>query len=296
MFFFSAIFGLSLFIFKLYMKITLKFLEAFFDIQIYPCYKDNTCLSKEQFTSLNQEIRALAQRTFGMIPEYQCFLKDYDAIKDKLLVVHRNKEGKLDGFSSSVILKSPDKNCDIMHLGIYIVSPEARHQHIQFKLGLAATGAFMALNHLKSHYWFTNLSSVLGTLAIVDKMYFDVYPGLKKSTPDKIQVQIAKQFQNDVVSRCYINPNSQFDSQQFVYRNANVTNCFLKKKSDTQFHSLNNRANLFYSQIADLDKGDAILQVCKCNHFYFYLALIAYFYRVTLRDFKMRHTTRRKHV
>lgn len=279
------------------MKITLKFLEAFFDIKIYPCYKEKTYLSEAQFVSLNQEIRALAQHAFGMIPEYQCFLKDYDALKDKLLIIHRNKEGKLDGFSSSVILQVPgEKNKEIMHLGIYIVSPEARHQHIQFKLGLAATGAFMALNPLRSHYWVTNLSSVLGTLAIVDKMYFDVYPGLKKAAPDETQKEIAAQFQIGVVNRCYINPNSEFDSQKFVYRKANKSNCFLKKKSDARFHSLNNRANLFYSQIADLDKGDAILQVCKCNHFYFYMALLAYFYRVTLRDFSMRHTIRSKHV
>jgi hypothetical protein len=275
----------------------MKPLEKIFNVKIYPCYKNPACISPKEFESLNQEMRELAKQTFGTIPEYQCFLNDYSTLKDKLLIIHRNNEGVLDGISSSVVVRTQDKKVkEFLHLGILIVSPSERHKHIQFKLGICSAAAYCWNNPLKKRYWITNLSSVLGTLSIVDKMFLGVYPGLKQSLPSEDHLIIAQHFQNGVAERCYINPGSLFDHEQFLYKKANDNNCFLKKSTDKQYHSLNSKHNDFYSQIADFDNGDAILQVGYFNHFRFSLVMLAYVYRILVRDTLMHTKTGRSHV
>lgn len=262
------------------MKVTL--IEKIFNVKVYPCFMDATCLSADEFKRLNDEMRELAVQCFGSVPEYQCFKKDA-VLNDKLIIIHRNKDGKLIALSSSVIIKS-DSVKEIFHLGIYLVSPFHRHHYLPLKLGLATVAAYMLCSPLRHRYWMTNLSSVLGVLAMVDKMYLDVYPSLKVSKPKAIHKIIANEFQNGVIERCYISKDSKFDDEKFIYRNANKKNCFLKKSNDKKFHSLNNKYNNFYMGLMDVDEGDAILQVGCATHFYLLKAIMAYIYRIVIRD------------
>lgn len=238
----------------------IRFVEKMFGVTIYPCFMKKNCLSQDEFHKLCAEMRGLAKESFDYIPDYQCLREDYSELDDKLLIIHRNKKGELDGFSSSIVLNTNSVG-QVFHLGLFLVSPGARHQHLQFKLGLASIIAYMLCKPFKYHYWFTNLSSVLGTLATVDSMYVNVYPGLKTKKLLPEHLAIAKEFQTGVESRCHISKDSVFDSEKFIYRKANSDTCFLKKASDKKFHGLKEHYNNYYNSILNLDEGDALLQV-----------------------------------
>lgn len=256
-------------------------LENFFGVTIYPCFINLNCLPQDKFYELCSEMRGLAKESFNCIPEYQCLKEDYAQLKDKLLIIHRNSKGELDAFSSSVVLKS-DSVQEIFHLGLFIVSPQERHHHLQFKLGISSIVAYLAYRPFRYRYWITNVSSVLCTIATVDRMYLGTYPGLKKNKPDLTHITIAKEFQDGVVDRCCISKNSIFDSEKFIFRKANESNCFYKKADDKQYHGLKEQYNNYYKSLLNLDEGDAILQVGYATHFRVLLAILVYMYKIHL--------------
>jgi len=263
----------------------LKAIENLLSVSIYPVYFQQECINKEKRDMMRDEMRTLASLSLGSIPEYQCFEKKDTSFKDKLIVLHRNKEGRLDGMSSAVILCHDDHQVgNVMHLGVYVVRPDARHRNIQFKLGLASLAAFMAcVPPEKRRCWITNLSSVLGTLAVVDKMFIDVFPGMKQKQPGEIHKLIADRFCQHLAETCSISERCVFNGNKFVYEGANKENCFMKASIDKRFHSLSHKHNAFYQEIADLNNGDEVLQIGWIDERRIYLGFLAYLYRVYLR-------------
>jgi hypothetical protein len=264
-------------------ELLLRLLEIIFKVKIYPFFINHSCLSKTQFDGLCDEMRELAFLSFGDVPQYQCFLKDYSKLNNKLIVIHRGKDGDLDAFSSSIVIPSKSVS-EFLHLGLFLVSPFKRHQYLQFKLGVTSIATYLFCRPLRYQYWVTNLSSVLGTLSIMDKMYHSIYPGLKKKQPDLEHLEISREFQSRVYEYCNIAKDSVFDCDNFVYLQANKQNCFLKKSYDKRFYGCNEKHNEFYKSLANLDQGDAIFQVGYATPPRVLLAIVAYFYRIGIKN------------
>ncbi|MCW8471344.1 hypothetical protein OQJ19_11875 [Fluoribacter gormanii] len=260
-----------------------SFINSILNVDAYPLAKTNKCLSQEEFSILNSEIRNLALKSLGSVPEYQVFVNDYSLQQDKIIVTHRNKKGELNGVASAVIVKS-DNVDDYLHYGIFLVDPASRHQHIQFKLGVSIMFNYMKLYPNKEKLWITNVSSVLGTLAVIDKMFLDVYPGMKLKTPRQEHAKICKDFIKGAYERCYLNPKSNFDQDEYVFKEANLNNCFKKKASNKQFNSLSNSHNKFYSNLMNQDQGDAVLQIGYITKKRIYMTVLFYLYRAYIRN------------
>ncbi|KTD59575.1 hypothetical protein Lsan_2166 [Legionella santicrucis] len=255
----------------------------------------NHVLPPSEIDLLKQQIRELAILSFGKVPEYQCFSNKPSALKDKLIVTHRDKKGQLLAFSSSVIMPST-KVKSVLHLGLFLVSPSHRHKSLQFKLGVVSIIVYVLSSSLRYRYWITNVSSVIATLSTTDRMYCQVYPGFKKKSPDLIHIKIADEFQTGVRERCFIAQDSTFDKKKFIYSKANKSNCFLKKAKDKRYLGLNKTHNSFYQSLANFDEGDAILQIGYATHYRVGFALLAYGYRIIINQLNRYFKIRREYA
>lgn len=263
--------------FKLYFII-----EKLLQVKIYPCFRDLSVLPEQEFLLLCDEMRELTNSAIGSIPEYQCLLKHYQTMQDKLLVVHRNKNNEVDAFVSAVVFKSKYVG-EVYHYGLAVVSHEQRHKSLPFRLAFASGLTFLLLQPLKLKYWMTSLSSALSLLSTIARTNSQVFPSPYCERPQKLHLLIAKEFNENVVSRCYISKNSVFDENTFIYRGANADNCFKKESPEKQSFSVNETLNNYYLSKMNSDNGDAILQIGYVTYGTLIANFFAFMYRIIIR-------------
>lgn len=211
------------------------------------------------------ELRDVTAACFDQVPNYQVASGDPDALDRAVLALARDADGRLLGFTSALVFET-DHHGSVLHLGLTCVRPDARGLGLTHKLLSQLVVRWVATNRPFTGAWCTNVASVLSSLGNVALHFEDVHPSPYRSEPaSEGHVAVARMLADHHRSRVHLDPAAPFDEDRFVFVGANAGTPFAKSAHDPQYHHRDPDLTRWYATLADLDRGDAVLQVSRVS-------------------------------
>jgi hypothetical protein len=207
-------------------------------------------------------LRAVAERCFAEIPEYQCLQESREALADKAIAIARTADGGIAGFCSAIILPVPGVG-HVLHLGLTCIGPGVRGGGLTHRLTSKVVVSYLLRHHLFSRLWITNVACVLSSLGNVALHFDDVFPGPQRRAagPSARHLAIARAIDAHHRQPLYVLPEARFDEQAFVFRGSVRGTVFQKRVDDARYHHRDPRVTGFYAGLMNFDEGDEVLQV-----------------------------------
>ncbi len=215
----------------------------------------------EKIVRYVNELREVASRCFDEIPLYQILTGKREELKDVILIIARDMNGKAVGFSSSLAI---EKN--ILHLGLTCVIPEARGSGMTHQLMSKLVMNYILRHSLFSRLWITNCACVISSLGNIALNFENVFPSpFGHKTPTKEHLRIAEKIDLHYREPIAINEDSLFDRDNFVFKASVKDTVFQKKAEDKRYHHRNASLTDFYRSLMNFEEGDEVLQVASVN-------------------------------
>ncbi|MCB9679867.1 MAG: hypothetical protein H6733_00220 [Alphaproteobacteria bacterium] len=222
-------------------------------------------LSPRALDALVAELRVVAATAFDPLPRYQVISGDREALDAAVLTLARREDGSLAGFCAARLLPVRGVG-DVLHLGLTCVDPADRGAgltHVLLSQGLAR---FLVRHRPIRGAWFTNVASVLSSLGNVALYFEDVHPSpFRVGPPSPVHTAIAHTLAREHRARMHLHADADFDDARFVFEGGNRETVFAKGADDAQYHHRDPELTRWYADLADLDGGDAVLQVGRVS-------------------------------
>jgi hypothetical protein len=222
-------------------------------------------LSPDRCAALLRELRDVAATCFDTVPEYGVLAGHPASLHGAVLALARRPDGTLAGFCAAVRLHVPGVG-DVLHLGLTCVRPEDRGGGLTHRLLSKVIAGYLLRRAPWRGAWVTNTASVLSSLGNVALHFEDVHPSpFRQGPPTTRHRHIAA-----TVSRLYrramhLPASARFCERRFVFVGANRGTPFHKHGDDARFHHRDRALTGWYAALADLDGGDAVLQVGRVS-------------------------------
>lgn len=221
--------------------------------------------SDEKIQEITTQMRGVVTNAVGELPLYQCLTGERKYFANVYLALSYNSQGQLVGFCSSPLFKIR-KKFKVLHMGLTCVDPKYQGLGLTHKLGKKVILSYYMRNSLLfKPIWVSNLAAVLSSLGNFGKYFEEVYPSPKVKKPTKKHQEIAFTIAEKYRDMMYIDEHIAFDKECFNFRKSTRENMFYKNTDQKQYFHRNNKFNEFYLSIMNLDDGDEILQIGKCN-------------------------------
>ncbi len=215
--------------------------------------------------ALLAELRDLTAACFDRVPDYQVVGGDPDAIERAVLAVARDRDGVLLGFTSALVFET-ERFGSVLHLGLTCVSPDARGLGLTHRLLSTLVVRWVATHRPLTGAWCTNVASVLSSLGNVALHFEDVHPSpYRTSDATPGHHAVAKLLSDHHRARVHLSEDARFDADRFVFVGGNRGTAFAKSAHDAQYHHRDPELTRWYAELADLDNGDAVLQVSRVS-------------------------------
>ena len=238
--------------------------------------------TKAQLDQLTSDLRSIASDCFDEIPYYQTLTGKRDEYKRAIISLARDKDKKIVGFCSSLVLEIPTVG-DVLHLGLTCASPKARGKKLTHKLTSKLLTQYLLKEAPFDGAWVTNCACVLSSLGNVALYFEDIYPspfGAKKPTGHHLN--IAKGISKFHRAPIAINHDAKLNEQTFIFEGSVKDAVFEKSAHDSRFHHRNKEITHYYQSIMNFERGDEVLQVGKVSM----LTLPKYFFKQAIRKVK----------
>jgi len=214
----------------------------------------------DRITALVVELRDVAGTCFGTVPLYQCLTGERSELARNVITLARNAEGRLDGFSSAVIMEVAGVG-QVLHIGLTAARPETRSLGLTHRLMSKLILRYMLHRRLRGT-WFTNVSCLLSTLGQFALNFEHVYPAPDgPPSPSDIHRRIARTLDESYRKPIYISADSRFEWETFVFRECSKTTVFRKSADDKRYHHRDQKINDYYLKLLNFENGDELLQV-----------------------------------
>jgi hypothetical protein len=236
-------------------------LNQFF-IDIYDC--PGLKLNYSKLDKLQKELREIGSTCLEELPNYQCFSEEKSEFERLIIAVARNTEGKAIAFCSSYILDA-GKMGEILHLGLTCIGPEARGMGLTHKLTSKVIYRYFTSHAKLGSFWISNVACVLSSLGNVALHFEDVYPSPFLSKPTREHRILANIINRRFRRELYIDPNSTFDKNEFIFQASVKDSVFQKNEQDTTFHHRDENLNDYFKKRINFSNGDEILQIGKVS-------------------------------
>ena len=237
-------------------------------IEVY--YKPGLMVDDAELEYLTEKIKETAETCFTSLPDYQVMKGTREELSDKVIAVSWSdrKRSQVDGFCSSVLLPVEGIG-EVMHLGLTCVHPDARSRGLTHILTHKAVASqLLRTSPLVGKLWISNCAAVLSSLVNVAVYFENVYPSpFFKNRKTEEHVMIGEAINKYYRDKMYINPDAEFDREEFIFRRSVRGTVFQKSSSDYKYHHRNRILNSFYQQIMDFDNGDEVLQIGYASTF-----------------------------
>lgn len=215
--------------------------------------------------ALVAELRDVSAACFEQVPSYQVVSGDPDALERAVLALARDADGRLLGFTSALVFET-DHYGSVLHLGLTCVHPDARGLGLTHKLLSNLVVRWVATHRPFTGAWCTNVASVLSSLGNVALHFEDVYPSpYRPGPPSEGHRAVARMLSEHHRPRVHLDQEAPFDEERFVFVGANAGTHFAKSAHDAQYHHRDPDLTRWYATLADLDRGDAVLQVSRVS-------------------------------
>jgi hypothetical protein len=222
-------------------------------------------LTDQALASLVNEMRELASLCFPETPNYQALTGERSELSRAVIILARNKQGKLLGFCSALVL-AVESVGNVLHTGLTCVHPEARGKKLTHKLTSKLLVNYLRKESLFQDTWITNCACVLSSIGNVALYFEDVYPSpLGLATPTMTHINIAKAISEHYRAPIAINEDAVFNLKTFVFEGSVKDTLFEKSADDERFHHRNVELTTFYKDLLNWERGDEVLQVAKVN-------------------------------
>jgi hypothetical protein len=222
-------------------------------------------LSEEKRTKLTAELRSVASQCFDETPHYQVLTGDREEYERAVITLARNKQGKLIGFVSALVLKVEEVG-NVLHLGLTCVAPEARGLKLTHKLTSKMLMSYLFKESPLTETWITNCACVLSSLGNVALYFEDLYPSpYGVEVPSMTHVNIAKEVDRKYRGPIAINDTAKFNLSTFIFEASVEGTTFSKDSNDLRFHHRDQALTRYYQDILDFERGDEVLQVGKVS-------------------------------
>lgn len=241
-------------------------------------------LSDAALAELVGELREAAADCFGELPDYQCLRGTREELSDKVIALARCPGGRLAGFCSAVLLDVPGVG-EVLHLGLTCVRADQRSGGLTHRLTSTLTVRYLLRHRPLSRVWVTNVACVLSSLVNVGQHFDHVFPSPEgPAAPSTSHRRIAEAIDALYRDKIYIRPDATFDRESFVFRGSVHETVFQRDESDPRYRHRDARANRFYGERMDFERGDEVLQIGS-------MSLLT-----GLRYLRRRHATRRSNA
>lgn len=213
----------------------------------------------QQKTFVNQ-LRSVAEQSLPGVPFYQVLTGKKEDL-EKALVIVVKYQGKIIGFSSTLVLQIPGIG-PVYHAGLVCIAPAHRNKNLLNKLFLRLMIRYFLLKMCFKKVWITNCSCVLAVLGSVELYLDKAYPALTGAKkPSEEQLKIARFISTHYRNELAINSSAYFNEKAFVFKGSVMSTCFHKDIADTEFYHRSKRLNDFYLGLINFKNGDEVLQI-----------------------------------
>jgi len=209
---------------------------------------------------LVRDLRAVAATCFDSVPDYQCLEGSREELADKLITVARNRDGRIMGFCSAVVLPVFGIG-NVLHLGLTCVHPDARGARLTHRLSSKLTIDYLLHDRPWATHWVSNVACVLSSLGNVALHFDAVYPSPFLGAPSDDHRVIARAIDSLYRGKTYIHEDAVFDEQTFVFRGSVKGTVFQKSATDRRFGHRDPALSRFYASRMRFHEGDEVLQV-----------------------------------
>lgn len=215
--------------------------------------------------SLVDELRDVAAACFDHVPHYQALSGRAEDLACAELALARRADGRLVGFCAARVLEVQGVG-KVLHLGLTCVHPSARGLGLTHRLLSRLVTRHLLRHAPLSGFWFSSTASVLSSLGNIAKHFDDVYPSpYRPGAPSAQHTAIATAISRTHRAAMHLPAATPFDAAAFVFRGANAGTLFEKAADDARYHHRDAALTAWYATIADLDAGDAVLQVGRVS-------------------------------
>ena len=222
-------------------------------------------LQPAALTKLVAELREVASTCFPVLPTYQVLTGDKALLDRAVITLAYAPDGRLVGFCAMLLLPVEGVG-DVLHLGLTCVRPEARRGGLTHALLSHGLSRYVLRHALWRGVWFTSVASVLSSLGNIATHFEDVHPSPFRAEPPSPQhLQIASQVATRHRERMHLRPDARFCPDRFVFAGANLGTVFHKSARDVRYRHRDEHLTSWFSHLADLDRGDAVLQVGRVS-------------------------------
>lgn len=224
---------------------------------------------REDNERLVEQMRQVAGTCFTEVPHYQVLSGDKSALDRAVIAVARSPEGQMVAFCSAQLLEVPGRDV-VVHFGLTCVRPEVRGTGLTHALLSKLLTHWIFLHRPLRGSWFSNVACVLSSLGNVALHFDDVYPSpFSEEGPSAIHLGIAQAISSQHRVTVHLRQDSTFDPRRFVFEGGNKETIFEKKADDDAYHHRRRELTQWYQGLADLNQGDAVLQVGRVSSWLF---------------------------
>ncbi|MBK7978192.1 MAG: hypothetical protein IPK07_34750 [Deltaproteobacteria bacterium] len=151
---------------------------------------------------------------------------------------------------------------EVLHLGLTCVRADQRSGGLTHRLTSTLTVRYLLIHRPLSRVWITNVACVLSSLVNVGRHFDQVFPAPEgPASPTTTHRRIAEAVDALYRDKIYIRPDARFDRDAFVFRGSVHQTVFQKDEHDPRYRHRDARANRFYGERMDFERGDEVLQI-----------------------------------
>ncbi|MCB9663116.1 MAG: hypothetical protein H6732_03315 [Alphaproteobacteria bacterium] len=228
-------------------------------------YRPGRTLPLARRDRLVAELREVAETCFDELPRYQVIAGDPEALDHAVLTVARDADGRVLGFCAARLLPVEGVG-EVFHLGLTCVHPDARGTGLTHQLLSQVIGRYLLLHRPLRGAWFSNAASVLSSLGNVALHFEDVHPSpFRQVPPSSTHLRIARAIAAHHRARLHLRPDTPFCDRRFVFTRGNLGTPFAKARDEAAYHHRDPALTRWYGELADLDAGDAVVQVGRVS-------------------------------
>ena len=224
-------------------------------------YRPGESLPHAELTELVDELRAVAETCFSVVPNYQCLEGSDESLADKVITVARRADGRVDGFCSAMLIPVPRVG-EVLHLGLTCARPDVRGVRLIEPLTSRLVVEVMLRHRPLETQWISNVGCVLSNLGSVAQHFDAVHPSpFESAPPGPEHLLVAETIDRYYRRKIFIDDDATFDEEAFVFRGSVKGTVFQKDAGDERFHHRDPVLNDFYGKRMRFDQGDEVLQV-----------------------------------
>lgn len=221
--------------------------------------------SDERLSRLTAELRAVAAVCFDECPDYQALTGKREELSRAIITTARNKEGKLMGFVSALMLEDEYEE-NFLHLGLTCARPEARGKKLTHKLTSKTLLKVLMRRSPFSSLWISNCACVLSSLGNVALYFEELSPSpYGPREPSFRHLRIARSISKNYRGPIAISENARLNEEKLVFEGSVPGTIFAKDPSDSRFYHRSAAITDYYLKLLDFERGDEAIQIGRVS-------------------------------